>query len=117
MAPVRGREADARRRRFEDQRLGSVMGTKRVSLDGVVDPFDGTVRVWASRRSMKISASIVVLLRSDVRTLDGRTAPKVQMDGADRGILRWAADAIAGGCRPRVSLLRCRPTHFAFSPL
>jgi hypothetical protein len=39
------------------------MGTKRVSLAVVVDPFDGVVRAEASSRSMKISASIVVLLR------------------------------------------------------
>jgi hypothetical protein len=65
--------------------LGGVMGTKRVSLDGVVDPFDGTVRVFASRRSMKISASIVVLLRFGVRTLDGTPAPKVQIRGSKCG--------------------------------
>jgi hypothetical protein len=37
------------------------MGTKRVSLAAVVDPFDGVVRAVVSSRSRKISASIVVL--------------------------------------------------------
>jgi hypothetical protein len=57
-----------------NQRRGNVIGTKRVSLAVVVDPFGRFARLWASSRSRKISASIVVLLRFSVQPFCRRDA-------------------------------------------
>jgi hypothetical protein len=48
-----------------NQRRGNAIGTKRVSLAVVVD-LGWFARLCASSRNMKISASIVVLLRFSV---------------------------------------------------
>jgi predicted aconitase with swiveling domain len=52
----------AAQRPRENQRRGNVIGTKRLSLTGAVDPVVGVVRAKASSRSKKISASIIVPL-------------------------------------------------------
>ena len=49
-----------------NQRRGNAIGTKRVSLAVVVDLLGWFARLCASSRNMKISASIVVLLRFSV---------------------------------------------------